>query len=476
MKILGFNIGSSKSNGETFVSSPLTTSTESTSTETKEMGFLAQISVGDRDLSKPYVDDTYSHNTGMVFFGIDNLMPELINNLYLSSGIHASCINFKMNSIAGGGFEWDNIEEATLTERKDIRKFEIKLNLKKLSKGISKDYIKHGRAIVLIRKVKGKNVSAKLLDPSEVRNDRGGIFKDVSKYFISDNFQRRLQVKEVKPYSPTCEDEYQILELRSEVGGSRTYPLPDYIANANWTYLDGEMSYLHKQGIVNSINPSLIIKYPFDTTPEEKDRIKSMLQTSGKGAKNMGKVFTFFGKSKDQMPEIETVTTSQNDGLYMHVASEIKQNIAMSHQMNPALAGVAISGKLGNNQEIVLHYQMFEKNWVIGNRQDVQDFINEIAFIFGITRNFQFKRFVLIDDIIVEGPVDGETVDGPVDGEESVQLNEALQGLSAQANADIYRIIRDFNRGKLNRPIAVARLKAYGIDDETINDILNEAE
>jgi hypothetical protein len=37
---------------------------------------------------------------------------------------------------------------------------------------------------------------------------------------------------------------------------------------------------------------------------------------------------------------------------------------------------------------------------------------------------------------------------------------------------DMMRIVRDFNKGKLPEAIARTRLASYGIDAETINEIL----
>ena len=369
----------------------------------ESMDFVTQINVGDRDLSKPYIDDRMVGYMGMVYFGEDNLFPNLTNNLYLSSPIHAACINFKTSAICGAGYEFKGYENLSLEKKKELKIFENRVKLKKLIKTITKNYVKHNRAHILLKysKEEKRYTQAKLIDPEKVRNDQVTIFKDVTKYFISDGFEYHNLIKTITPYSPTNKDEWQMLELRGETGGSPTYPLPDYVSNGNWTYLDGEISYLYKQGIVNSINPSMIFKFPFDTNPETKAKIKRMLTTMGKGAKNMGRILTFF-KPKAQQPEIETIATTQNDKLYKQVSQEIKDNIAISHQMNPSLAGVVTAGKLSNDSETKTYYQLFEKNWVIENREIVEDFLNDFCRIFDITEKLELNRFQLIDDEIVE--------------------------------------------------------------------------
>lgn len=382
MGFLNFN-SNKKPQGETVV--------------TTSQDFLSQIAVGDRDLSKPFIDDHYVHNNGMVYFGHDNLYPNLLNNLYLSSSIHSTCVNFKTNTIIGGGWSWKDYDSLSGQHKMDLKSWVAKHKFNDLIEQIAKDWVKHNRVYILLKFKEGKVVKSKLVDPANVRNDSRGIFKDVERYFISDDFSRGITRKEVKPYHMTCKDEWQMLELTGKTGGSMTYSLPDYIAAGNWLYLDGEVSYLYKQGIVNSINPSMIFKFPFETTPEVKSKIRNMLTKSGKGAKNMGRVFTFF-KEKEQQPEIETVKTTNNDKLYSQTSSEIKDNIAIAHQLDPSMIGVKVAGKLGNSQELRIQYEVFEKNWVIKNRRIIQEFVNKFAQITEAHGKIEINRFSIIDD------------------------------------------------------------------------------
>jgi hypothetical protein len=50
--------------------------------------------------------------------------------------------------------------------------------------------------------------------------------------------------------------------------------------------------------------------------------------------------------------------------------------------------------------------------------------------------------------------------------------NANLRGLTAKENMDMMRIIREYGKGKLPETLARTRLAAYGIDAETINEIL----
>jgi len=60
----------------------------------------------------------------------------------------------------------------------------------------------------------------------------------------------------------------------------------------------------------------------------------------------------------------------------------------------------------------------------------------------------------------------------PVAATNSGTTNDNLTGLSAADNADMYRIVRDYTKGKINEHLAVTRLTAYGIDEIQAKKIL----
>ena len=60
----------------------------------------------------------------------------------------------------------------------------------------------------------------------------------------------------------------------------------------------------------------------------------------------------------------------------------------------------------------------------------------------------------------------------PVAATNSGTTNDNLTGLSAADNADMYRIVRDYSKGKINEHLAVTRLTAYGIDEIQAKKIL----
>jgi hypothetical protein len=130
--------------------------------------------------------------------------------------------------------------------------------------------------------------------------------------------------------------------------------------------------------------------------------------------------------------------------------------------------GVRVSGSLGNQDEKEFSAEQFKKIWVNENRQKVEDFLNELAIICGVNSRLIIKEtdILTVKEAIQEG-VQPERLSA-----DQPTINDNLKGLSAKDNMDMMRIMRDFSKGRLAEPLARTRLAAYGIDQDTINQLL----
>ena len=61
------------------------------------------------------------------------------------------------------------------------------------------------------------------------------------------------------------------------------------------------------------------------------------------------------------MPQIEVMKTTDNHKLFEQTSKEQKEEISISHNINPALMGVRIAGSLGASEEIEFSAKQFEK-------------------------------------------------------------------------------------------------------------------
>ena len=522
-------------------------------TEQKDFHGFRAVNTEGLDLSKPFVDDYNSRSLRFVEFGESNLYPQILNQLYVSSPMHQACCNFKKYALCGDGYEWVGYEELTMPEKIQIEQFEIMSGLKKGLDKITLDWIKHGRIIALVRfdKENNKYTHFRIVDPEYIRNSRTDWMSDLpALYYYSRDWAVRQIGIQFSHVAPKNWDEWQVMELKNEVGGFRSYGMPDWAASANWQVVSADLGLLHKSAIENGIQPSIIWKIPYVMSPDERSAWEVNARHSGKGAKNYGRAIKLEAPSKDQLPEIDVVNTTDNHALFEQTSKEQKEEIAISHGINPALMGVRIAGSLGQSEEIEFSAKQFKRIWLNSNRKRVEDFLNELAKTCGIKARLNIKETELIDLAMEQGEQQTQVVNGEpvavdkeaearamlkgsvggvqgiiqiqtavaegltdrgsaialleliygfstedakrllgdvqegaaapmptVNGQPTTQMeqitNDALRGLTAKENMDMMRIIRDYAKGKLAEPLARTRLAAYGIDSDTITEILS---
>jgi len=347
------------------------------------------LKIGKGNLALPYIQSNIS-NGSIVYFGEENLFPQILNQMYYTSPIHGAIIDFAVKATIGGGYEVEGIE--TGKQRVDFEVFKRKVKLPKLIKSLARDYQIHKRVhVIMIFSDSGKWLSMKRVDPSSIRYRFDGDFEYSSNW--ANQSERRI-IPAYNPMNPCGEMLYTYGELGA---GQDHYPIPTYSSCLNWVFLDGEQSLLHKSNIQNSIFPSLIIRRPkrFGSKKEAEDFKDGIGGASG--SSNAGKVMVLTGDGIENTPEAQTVSSNNNDKLFESTAKEIKDNICFAHKINPSIMGIKVSGSLGNAQELEMSYAIYEKNVILPEREDNEDIWSEIMQIANVEGMLTFKSFQIIE-------------------------------------------------------------------------------
>jgi hypothetical protein len=384
MKILGFEFGANKA------------------VEVQELGGYQAFStpflkVGKGDLSLPYVNARL--NVGnYVRFGNDNLYPQLLNQMYYTSPLHGAIVDFKTNATVGGGYELQYPATSSAMEKVDIYAFEKRMNLKKILPAVTKEKIIHGRVYFHLRfNQTGTLIFCKHIAADKVRKNATNDL-----YYICDDWSTQINIQTIKPYRFNTKDLEFLYCYEDYSVGQDVYTLPQYSSCMNWAFLDGEMSYLQKSNIQNSIFPSFAMMFPKKPqTDEEKDSIKTTIERA-KGATNAGKAIAFFANNKESLPTIEAIPTNSNDNLFQVTTESIDSKICQAHIIDPILMGIRVSGKLGSGSDIKQSYVIFEKNSIIPLRNSVEEIFNEILAICNINAKLVINNFQIVNDTIVE--------------------------------------------------------------------------
>ncbi len=353
--------------------------------------------VGGGNLSLPYVNGRHSTG-GYIPFGIDNMYPELLNQIVFSSPLHGAIVDYKTNAVIGGGFDI-KVDGATAKDLLELYTFEKKISIKKIARATTEQLIVHNRVYFRLSfddKMQLKRVHN--VSPEKVRRAR-----QLNDYFICEDWASRIDVQTIKKYHPTCTDREQLFVYEVETLGQDWYPLPKYTSALNFAFLSGDLSFFAKSNIQNSIFPSFAIMFPKRPQSEEEKNVLRNTIDKLKGAQNAGKTAAFFANSPDQLPKIESIPTNSNDKLFQEASGLNTEQICFAHTIDPILMGVRTTGSLGSGSDIKQAYVIFEKNVVMPLREQVQDIFNEILHIAKLGfADFHINNFQIINESIVE--------------------------------------------------------------------------
>jgi uncharacterized protein YlaI len=352
--------------------------------------------IGRGDLSLPYVNGRYQI-AGYVPFGQDNLYPEILNQIYFTSPLHGAIVDFKVNATIGAGYELKT-DKLTPEEKLALYTWEKKMKLSKSVKAVTKQLVMHNRVYFkLYFDEKGKVKTIENVSPEKVR-----INNKKDRYYLCDDWASRIDVEEVKPYHPLCQDKCQLWAYELPSIGQDYYPLPQYSSALNFAFLSGELSYFAKSNIQNSIFPSFAMLFPKRPQSEEEKKVLRDTIDRMKGAANAGKGVAFFANSQDQLPKIESIPTNQNDKLFQEASGLNTEQICFAHTIDPILLGVRTAGSLGNGSDIKQAYIIFEKNVVIPLREQVSEIFQELLNVCRLSATFSVRNFQIINETIVE--------------------------------------------------------------------------
>ena len=349
--------------------------------------------IGEGNLSLPYVRGYGSER--YIRFGNDNLFPQIVNQMYFQSALNGSIINYKSNAVIGGGYELISNDTTAVQKVKEYT-FIKKNKFNKLMRQLTKDLIMHGRVCIIIDPTT-KDISVKRVGPEKVRVN---ISKTI--YTISDDWARSVGMYEIAPYYVGAKEKTLFVYEIDGDAGQDIYPIPQYCSALNDAFLDGEMSYLQKSNIINSIFPSFMLKLAKKFgSQDEINQFKDTINKA-KGAPNAGRIMTFVANSVDQLPTIETIPTNNNDKIFDSTLQRVDANICRAHSIDPLLMGIRISGSLGNGNELQQSYTIFEKNVVMPLREMMEEVGDELLFIAGINSTIKINNYQIIGEEIVD--------------------------------------------------------------------------
>jgi hypothetical protein len=247
---------------------------------------------------------------------------------------------------------------------------------------------------------------------------------------------------------------------------------------------------------------AVITIYDDNPTSEKKANISKGLIAEGGEEADKG-ALVLFARNGQKGAEIASFGGDNLDKQYETVTQALKEKLIVSHEINPALAGLAVDGKLGqtNKDELKNAHELYIKKWATP-RQNTNLRLIETLFEMktGINVKGQLKVKQL-DWIGEEIPLDNQnvinaigqaaftdyvikkynidtTLANKVSPQQELSGNDFVSKLNMRDLNRMFKIVDNFHNPDKSQNLAqtIILLKAYGLTDEQAKEFIKKAD
>jgi hypothetical protein len=342
----------------------------------------------------PIIKET--QNKDWVNYGIDNLYPEFLKELFNMSPTHQAIIKTKSLMVVGDGFIVDTDH---LNEADKVHVNQLVTQIDRSLYETSLDQQLYGAfAYEIIWSLDFKRIiKVNRVDPSQLRS---GKYQEnfIDKwYFSRDWSNRREDIKEIYSFEESDGQNYrQLLYVPCQQVSNEYYGEPNYQAAVNWINLEAQTGTYYKSLIENGFNPSIMVKfYRKPASKEERSDIVKGLKKSYGGVKNTGKAMVIFSDGKELAPDIDPIATQNVDKQFTVIADQIVTKILTGERVvTPELFGIMVPGQLGSG-DFENKVKAFQKFTIRPEQRIIEQTVNRILLTNGFDVNFKLNPFTL---------------------------------------------------------------------------------
>jgi len=314
---------------------------------------------------------------GYVTYGLDNLYPQELIRLYNSSPKHNAIINQKAAYIVGANtdIKGKNTEDVAITENflANINAYEDFENLK--SK-LAQDYeLFDGFAVEVIwNKAKTKPAEYYHLPFQNVR-----LGKDCA-YYSEDWQNQRAEITDYPYFNANTRENKQLFYFKLYRAGQKEYPLPSYIGALRYIEIDSEIQNWHFNSIKNGFSAQTLIQFfKGIPTPEEMRLTERRFKSQKTGTHNAGGMIIGYNEPSERPAEITNLQPSDFDKQFLQLNDTVRDEIFVGHRIsNPVLFGISTAGALGQRNELIEAYELFQQAYIEPRQKQFDSALNSI--------------------------------------------------------------------------------------------------
>jgi len=314
---------------------------------------------------------------GYITYGLDNLYPQELIRLYNSSPKHNAIINQKAAYIVGANtdIKGKNTVDVAITQDflANINAYEDFENLK--SK-LAQDYeLFDGFAVEVIwNKAKTKPAEYYHLPFQNVR-----LGKDCA-YYSEDWQNQRAEICEYPYFNANTRENKQVFYFKLYRAGQKEYPLPSYIGALRYIEIDSEIQNWHFNSIKNGFSAQTLIQFfKGIPTPEEMRMTERRFKSQKTGTHNAGGMIIGYNEPSERPAEITNLQPSDFDKQFLQLNDTVRDEIFVGHRIsNPVLFGISTAGALGQRNELIEAYELFQQAYIEPRQKQFDAALNSI--------------------------------------------------------------------------------------------------
>jgi hypothetical protein len=256
---------------------------------------------------------------------------------------------------------------------------------------------------------------------------------DESVYFYSNDWKQSKQTEEKTGFKELQPFDYEnkvkgsqlyVFKLKSPKNGvdKNVYGIPNYIGATSAIETDIEISNFHLNNIKSGFSMGQIISFNNGVPPTEeaKKQIERQIKQKATGTDKAGGLVITFNASQDNAPTIQSFSPNDLDKQFIEIGKRVDQEIFTSHNIvSPVLFGVATEGALGQRNEMLDAYELFQSTYISIRQGILEDIINQFSSFFGIANYIYFKKSTpiksLLPDSIIQKVYDAYPVEQIID-------------------------------------------------------------
>ena len=337
-------------------------------------------------------------NKNLVYFGVDNMYPFELIDLYNDSSTHNAIVNGKVGYTVGNGLHSDD-----LSVKKWLSHANIDEDWTSLMKRLSLDYeLFNGYAIEVIKTKVGNQYHH--IDFANIRVGLDGSIQYADDWITEKGTKNsKPDIQYLERYNPrNPEQKRGVIYHVDYRPNMKYYPLPVYVGSLAEIKTDVQIGDYWLNEVKNGFVGGTLIQHNNgvpETKEEAKEFEKAFQEKFGKATGT--KIVHLFSPSKDNGSEITNLNGNDLHERYLEMSNRVKESIFIGHRVtNPILFGVKEEGQLGARNELDLAYEIFTNTYIAERQNTLLRTIRKLAF-------FEIQRSDI--EIIPLKPID--TVD-----------------------------------------------------------------